>query len=152
MILGSHIHADKVAQFHLACSHQIGQWENQVAFDRPLQVPRTVTRVSALPKQKLLRVSRTIEHKLVGARSHEHALLHHAEFDLKNLRQMFVAQRLEHHRLVDAVHELGRELAPRCLDRGALNFVVEVVVDFHHSGRKAQATVHQIGHLAGAQV
>jgi hypothetical protein len=38
---------------------------------------------------------------------------------------MLVTQRLEHHRLIDAVHELRRKLAPRRFDRRALNLVIK---------------------------
>jgi hypothetical protein len=34
----------------------------------------------------------------MGACRHEHALLHHAEFDVQNLSKMLVAQRLENDR------------------------------------------------------
>ena len=65
---------------------------------------------------------------------------------------MFVAQCLKDHRLVDAVHELGRKLPPGRFHRSALNLIVEVVVDFHRLRCKAKTAVHQIRHLAGAQV
>src|SRR5580693_5583847 len=97
--------------------------------NRPLQVSRTVTRVGAFLQQELLHTGSAIEYKLVGARGHQHALLHHAEFDIKNLSQVLVPKSLEHHRLVDAVHELGRELAPSSFDCSALNLVVEAIVD-----------------------
>ena len=83
---------------------------------------------------------------------HQHALLHHAEFDFKNLRQMLIPQRLEYHSLVDAVHELRRELAASRFHGRALNLVVEIVVDFHCLRREPKTAIHQIRHLAGAQV
>ena len=120
--------------------------------NRPLQVTRSVTWVRAFLQQKLLHSRSAVEYKLVGAGSHENALLNHSEFDLQNLGKMFVAQGLEHDGLVDAVYELRRELAARSFDSGALNLVVEVVVDFHRLGCKPEATVDQVRHLAGAQV
>ena len=61
----------------------------------------------------------------------QHALLHHAQLDFQNLLELFGAQRMENHRLVDAVHEFRREfplgrfgrrflhllIQPRALDR-----------------------------------
>ena len=53
---------------------------------------------------------------------------------------------------VDAVHELRRELAPRRFDRGAIDLVVECSVHLSGFRRETQAAVHQVAHLAGAQV
>src|SRR5579863_3920331 len=113
---------------------------------------RAVTRIGAFLEQKLFHWRRAIENKLIRARRHQHALLNHAEFDLEDLRQMFVAQRLKDYSLIDAVHKLRRKLAASRVYGGALNLVVEVVVDFHGFRRETKAAVDQVGHLAGAQV
>jgi len=62
------------------------------------------------------------------------------------------AQRLEHHHLVDAIHELRRKLAPRRFHRSAVDLFVEAIVEHVGLLQKAEAAVHQVGHLAGAEV
>ena len=142
----------KVSQLYLAGSNQVGQREHQMPFDRAFQVTRAVTRVGSFLQQELLHSRRAIEDELVGAGGHEHALLYHAEFDFKNLRQMLIPQSLEYDSFIDAVHELGRELTPSRFHGRALNFVVEIVVDFHCPRGEPKPAIHQIRHLAGAQV
>src|SRR5271156_2382204 len=100
---------------------------------------RTVTRIGAFLQQKLFHTVRAVEDKLIGPGGRQHALLHHSEFDLEDLRQMLIAQGFEYHSLVDAVHELRRELTPRCFNGGALNLVVKVVVDFYCLRRETKA-------------
>src|SRR5579864_6836002 len=62
------------------------------------------------------------------------------------------SQRLEHHRLVDAVHKLRRELAPRRFHRCPLNLVIERGIDLNHLGSESKPTIHQVRHLPCAQV
>src|ERR1700722_15058897 len=65
---------------------------------------------------------------------------------------MLVAQRLEHHRLIDAVHELRRKLAPGSFDRGTLNLVIERCVDFYGLRRESKSAIDQVRRLVSAQV
>ncbi len=95
---------------------------------------------------------RAVEHELVRARRHQDSLLHHPEFDFQDLLQVLGTQRLEHYDFVDAVHELGRKLAPRRIHCRAVNLFVERVIHLHRLGRETQPAIHQPVHLRGAQV
>ena len=151
-VFRGHIDADEVAQLYLSGGDQVGQREDQIPFDGTLQVTRAITRIGAFLQQELLYAGGAIEDELVGAGGHENALLHHAEFDFEDLGEVLVTQSFEDHGLIDAVHELRCELAASGFDGSALNLVIKIIVDFHGSGREAEATVDQISHLAGAQV
>src|ERR1017187_9331004 len=152
LVLRSHVHADEITQLHLRRRHQIRQRENQVALDRALQMPCPVSRIGAFLQQMVFHCLRAVEYELVRTRSHQHALLHHPEFDVQNLRQMLVAQRLEHHCLVDPVHDLRRKFPPRRFHRRPLNLVIERLIHFNRFRRKSEPTVHQVRHLRRTQV
>ena len=51
-------------------------------------MPRPVLRIGALGQQEALHLRRAVEHKLMRARRHQHALLHHPQFDFQDLLQM----------------------------------------------------------------
>src|SRR5713101_2704456 len=87
-----------------------------------------VARVSPLVQQEILHLRRAREDKLVRRRSHQDALLHHAEFDFQDLLQMLRTQGLKDYDLVNSVHELGGELTARGLSGGAINFVVQALI------------------------
>src|ERR1700690_731454 len=147
-----HIHTHEVAELHLSGGNEIRQREYQMAFDSALQMPRSVLRIGAFAEQELFHRRRAIENELMRARCHEHALLHHAKFDIENLLQVFRTQRLEHYYLVDAVHELRSKLAARGINRRARDLLVERVVDLHRFWCKTQAAIDQAVHLGCAEV
>src|SRR5258707_12120366 len=111
-----------------------------MAFDSALQMASTVTRIGAFLQQELLGALRAVKNKLVGSSRHQNTLLHQTEFDFEDSCQMFVAQRLEDHSLVDAVHELRRKFSAGRLNRVALILFIEVVFDFHEPWRQTQNT------------
>ena len=80
-------------------------------FDRPLQVARAVFHVGPFAQQKVLCRWFYAEKEAPSSRV-EHALLNHGELNFQNLFELRRTQRVKDHRLVDAVHELRRELAP----------------------------------------
>ncbi len=86
---------------------------------------RSVFRIGPFGKQEILHFGRAIEDELVCARSHQHPLLDHAQFNFQDLLQVLRTQRLEHDDLVDAVHELGRELPPCRIYRRTIDFFIE---------------------------
>ena len=77
------------------------------------------------------------EHERRPAGRAEDALLHDVQFDRQDLAQLGFAQRPEHHHLVDAVHELRRELAPRRFHARARDLVGQLLV--HHAAALAGA-------------
>ena len=151
-VLRAQVNANEVAEFDLAGSHQIGQGEHDVPLDRTLQVARAVFGIRALLQQKAFRFRSAVEHELVCARRHQDALLHHPQLDLEDLLQVLRTQGLEHHDLVNAVHELRRELPARRFYRGAINLFVEGCIHLFWFLRKAQTTVGEGAHLPCPQV
>ena len=63
-------------------------------------------------------------------------------------------QRAEHHNLIDAVHKLGRELAPRRFDRRAVDLLIDFSIGMLHAfaGSETDSTCDQFGHVARAEV
>ena len=115
-------------------------------------MPRPIPRIGSLFQQILFHLGGAVKYKLIRARGHQHALLHHAQLDIQNLLQMLIPQRLEHDCLVDPVHELRSKLPPRRLNRRPLNLVVEGRIDLERLGSKSEPAIHQVRHLARAQV
>ena len=151
-ILPHQIDADEISQLHLSSRHQVRQRKHQMPFNRPFQVPRSILRIGTFRQQEVLHLCRAIEYELMPARGHQHSLLHHPQFDFQNLLQMLRTQRLEHHHLVDAVHELRSKLAPRRVHCRAIDFIVEGVIHLHRSRRKSQSAIDQPIHLRRTQV
>src|ERR1700690_99141 len=149
---GVEIDADEISEADLIRRYQVGHREDKMAFDGALQVTSAVARVGAFVKKIALHFFGTGEDKLIRGRCHQDALLDHAEFDIENLLQVFGAQSLEDHNLVDAVHELRSELAARGFGGSAIDFVVEALIDHLDLGRETESSLDQAGHLAGAQV
>ena len=92
------------------------------------------------------------KHELIGGSCHEDTLLHHTQLDFQDLFQVLGTQSLEHHRFVDAVHELRSEFPSSRFDRGAINFLNQAGVHFRGFMRKTESPVDQVAHLAGAQI
>ena len=123
-----------------------------MTLDGAFEMPRSVLRIGAFGEKEVLYLRRAVEDELMRARGHQHSLLDHPQFDFEDLLEVLGTQRLEDDDLVDAVHELGRELAARRVHGRASNFFVERVVDLHRSRRKAQTAIDQTVHLGGAEV
>src|SRR5271166_2846319 len=149
-----HVDADRVAEFHLLSGNEVCQREHDVAFDGTLQVTCTILRVGAFLEQEIFDRLRGVDDELVCTCRHQNALLHHTEFDVQNLLQVFGTQGLEHDRLVDAVHELRRELAASGFQSTAVDLRIQRVVDHEGVPRNAEAhtAVDQLGHLCGTEV
>src|SRR5271157_1605751 len=84
--------------------------------------------VSAFGEERLLCGWLYVEDELVAADREQNTTLNRADLDVQNFPEMFVAQRLEHHRLVNAVHELRCELALAGFGCRPLDLLVEVLV------------------------
>src|SRR5512146_46852 len=113
---------------------------------------RSILQIGAFDQQEFFDSRRATEDELVISGSLQNSLLHHAQFDLENLRQVLRAQGLEDNDLVDAVHELRRELAARRLDRSAIDLFVELGVKGSRNGREPHGAVDKFIHFGGAQV
>ena len=61
-------------------------------------------------------------------------------------------QRAEDDDLVDAVHELGRELAPRGIHRSAIDLLIELRINRVRFRSEPHRAVDKFVHLAGAEV
>src|SRR3954468_6972382 len=116
-------------------------------------MPRTIFRVGSFDEKEFLYLRRAAEDELAIARRLQNALLHHAEFYLEDLFQVLSLQHLEDNHLVDAIHELGRELATCGFVRGAGDLVVDARIDLRdRTRRKAHVAVDQFVHLGRAEV
>src|SRR5687767_9448712 len=93
----------------------------QVAVNRPLQVPCAVFPIGSLQQKEIPRRSGYVKHEGRCIGGTEDPLLHHVQLERQNLAQLSIAQWLEDNRFVDAVDELGRELAPRGFQTSARN-------------------------------
>ena len=107
---------------------QVRERRDQRAFDGPLQVPRAVLQVGAFAKQVVLARSRSARRRKPVGSEPEDALLHVVQFEVEDPAQLGLAERPEDHHLVDAVHELRRELAARGLHAGARDLVRQLRV------------------------
>src|SRR6202041_3034170 len=83
----------------------------------------------------------------------QHALLHHPQLDFQNLFQLCRTQRMEHHGLVNAVHEFRREFPLGGFRSSLLYFLVEPYLGLRAlQRRKSQPAGHQLGDFHAAQV
>ena len=60
----------------------------------------------------------------------ENSLLHLAQFQIEDAAQFRLTERLEHHDLIDAVHELRRELPARGFDSALRHLLAQFRLDF----------------------
>src|SRR6516225_3838567 len=103
------VDADQIATVNLLGGEQIGHRENHVALNRALQVARSIALVGAFLKQELAARLRDTEKEL-ALRCFENTLLNHGQLDVEDLLELCPVQRMEDHNLIEAVHELRREL------------------------------------------
>src|SRR5579871_1670526 len=129
------IDADQIAAAHLLGRDQVRQRMHQVAIDGTLQVAGAILQIGTLAKQVILGAIGKREYERCAVGRGEDALLHDVQFKRQNLTQLCNTEGLEHHRLVDAVHELGGELLACRIDAGASDLVSSLVV--HHAGGMA---------------
>src|SRR5260370_4710816 len=117
-------------------------------------MPGPVLGIGAFREQKPLHRVGATENELIVAGGLQNSLVHHAQFDLQALLQVRRLERLEDYDLVDGVHELRRELAPRSLLRGARDLVVETGINMLElfGLPEPQSAVEDVIHLARAQV
>ena len=115
-------------------------------------MPCAVFRVRALIEQELFHGRRAAKYELIIARCLQDALLNHAQLDLQDLLQMRLFQRPEDHDLVNAVHELRRELPPRSLDRRATHLLIQPIVFARLRRAEPKTAGDHVVHLRGAQV
>ena len=85
-------------------------------------MPRSVFGINALREQKLFGLIRALENKSPFRGRLEHPVLYLFQFDLKDLSNLFFAERVKHDHLVQAVHEFGRELFPSGFHPGTGDF------------------------------
>src|SRR3954451_22869737 len=106
-----------------------------------------IFRIGTFLQQELFYRGSAAEDELVVAGRLQDALLHHSQFNLEDLLQMFRAQGLEDDNLVDAVHELGGELATRSFLRRASHLVVELIVNERRLGTETHASANEVAHF-----
>ena len=115
-------------------------------------MPRAIFRIRALVQQESFHFRGAAKHELIGGSCHQDALLHHAQLDFQNLFEVFGTQGLEHHRLVDAVHEFRSEFPSRRFDRSAINFLIQAGVHLRGFVRETESAIDQVTHLTGSQI
>src|SRR5271168_2277826 len=115
-------------------------------------MPRAVLHVRPFLQQEFPRRLRYTEQE-ASLRSFQHALLHHPEFNFQNLFELGRTQRMEHHRLVNAVHEFRREFPLGGFRRSLFDFLVEASLGFRAlQRRESQSAGHQLGNFHAAQI
>src|SRR5262249_40452012 len=119
----------EVAQADLGAGNQVSHWRHQILLDRSLQVSRSVFDIRAFFQQEVLYRLCAVENEASLAGRLQDPLLHHAQFDFQDLRQVFSAQPLEYHNLVDAVHELRRELSAGSIRSGPVDALIMYFLD-----------------------
>src|SRR5258706_3736664 len=90
-----------------------------------------------------------------ASRSGLDALLHHVKLNVHNPPQLLGAERLENDDLVQAVHELGRELSTRRLYADTRHLCVAFLIETSVVRRgivEAQPRTAQGTHFAGAEI
>src|SRR6185437_8717035 len=98
------INRKNVAQLNLVRRQQACQRIDQMPLDRALQMPRAVLHVRTFFQQKFTRRLRYAEKEL-PLRRFENALLHHTQLDIENHFELRLAQWMENHHFVEAVHK-----------------------------------------------
>src|SRR5205085_7581325 len=107
---------------------QARQRRDDEALDGALEVTRAVTQLDALAQQELLGRLGDGEVEALAA-TFVDALLHAVQLKVEDVAQLFVPQAAEDHGLVYAVHELRRKLAPRRVERRAIDLLIEIAFD-----------------------
>src|SRR4051812_37988321 len=84
-----------------------------------------VLQIDSFTKKQILCFRRTLEYELGTCGGHN-PVLYGLELKFQNLPQMVFLQRAEDDDLVDPIHELGRKLATSSLDRGSIDFLINL--------------------------
>src|SRR6185312_2882420 len=113
---------------------------------------RAVFAVGPFLQQEFLYLAGATEDKLRIAGGLQDALLHHAQFDFQDLLKMVALEGLKHYRLVDAVHELRREFAPRRFRRSASNLIVELCIYLRGLLAEAETAGDHLAHFTRAKI
>src|SRR5262249_39494695 len=72
--------------------------------------------------------------------------------DVQNVIKLCALQRMEHHHLIQSVHELRRELPPRRFNRCPLNLLVQSCRCLIGRLDESHTPLHEIRDLAASQV
>ena len=75
-------------------------------------------------EQHVLRFRRALKNELRAGRKHD-PILHSLQFEIEDRAEVMFLQRTEHDNLVDAIHELWRELSARSFDGRAIDFLID---------------------------
>ena len=150
---GVQIDADEISEADLIGRDQVRHREYQMAFDGALQVTGAVARVGAFVQQDSSSLCRVqVNTNWLAAEAIKTRCWTMPSSISRICCRCSGAQGLEDHDLVDTVHELGRELAARGFDGGAVDFVVEALIDHLDLGSETESAFDEAAHLAGAQV
>src|SRR5581483_274178 len=145
------INADQVAEVDLFGRQQVRQRVHYVPLKRPLQVPRPVPLVRPFLQQEIPCRRRHPKQKLPPRRL-QYPLLHLPQLDLQYLFQLRPLQRMEHHHLVQPVHELRTELPPRRFHRRPFHLLVQPALRLVLRLDKSHPPRHQFRDLPAPQI
>src|SRR6266576_460563 len=145
------IDTHQVAQVDLIGGQQIRQRIHDMPLYGAFQVPCTVTLVGAFSKQEVAASLGHAEEKLPLGGVQD-ALLHLTQLDIEHFIKLLALQRVEYHHLVQAVHELRRELPPRRFHRHTFHFLVETSDRRVCRLDEAHAPFHELGNFTTTQV
>src|SRR2546422_10638734 len=123
-----------------------------MALNGPLQVTRSELRVSPFLEQEIPGAPAALEHKIPAHSRGDDPLLHAAQFDIQDFLQIFALQRAEDNYLVHAVHELGRELAPRRVHCRPVDLLVEFLIVVRRGGGITETASHELAYFLRTQV
>src|SRR5712691_6299877 len=138
-----------VALMQLPCGQQSGECADDIALDGALQVAGSIPMVGSLLQEELSAFARDSKQEGPCCRV-QHALLYLPEFDLQHFVKLRVLQRMKHDHLVQAIHELRRELPSCCLHRSPLHLLVQSRCRLVLRLDESHTSVHQVGDLAAS--
>src|SRR5215475_5294130 len=141
----------RITLMHLCSRQQPGNWVHQITLNGALQVAGSIALVGSLFQEELPAFACDSKQERPRRRV-QHALLHLPEFDLQHLVQFLALQWMEHHYLVQSIHELWRELPPRRFHRGPLHFLVQSRYGLVLRLDEPHTPLHQFSDLAASQV
>src|SRR4029078_4709851 len=79
-----------------------------------------------------------LEHKLFAGTSHD-PVLYLTKFELEYLLKMIFFETAEHDNLIDPIHEFGRELSLSGFRSGAIDLLVDVVLQHAFTTRRGKS-------------
>src|ERR1043166_8450243 len=148
-------YSNGIAPVNLSRRHEIRERLDQMALDGPFQVASAISHIGALLQQEFLGFFREVNQEWLACGGVRNTLLQHSQLDVYDPAQFFLAQRLKHHDLIQAVHEFRCELSSGSLDAGAcepdaeLRFWTDV---FTRGVMKSQPRFNESAHLGRAEV